>query len=69
MSITVAEQRCIHRCSPETTMPTCDHCGAHVSEQFQRVFCDEQGRLGACPDCSANAGIAEVARHRLAGQH
>jgi hypothetical protein len=45
-------------------MPSCDHCGAHVSEGFARVFADERGRLMACPSCSANAGIAEVARDR-----
>ena len=45
-------------------MPTCDHCDAHVSEQFARVFADEGGRVNACPNCSANAGIAEVARER-----
>ncbi|WP_327050623.1 DUF7563 family protein [Halomicrococcus gelatinilyticus] len=45
-------------------MPECNHCGAHVSEQFARVFADENGRVRACPDCSANAGIAEVARQR-----
>ncbi|MDR5672652.1 hypothetical protein RH858_05760 [Halalkaliarchaeum sp. AArc-GB] len=45
-------------------MATCDHCGSHVSEQFARVFADGQGQLNACPACSANAGIAEVARHR-----
>ena len=46
-------------------MPTCDHCGSHVSDRFARVFADPRGRLGACPDCAANAGIAEVARQRL----
>ncbi|SFR33599.1 DUF7563 family protein [Halogeometricum limi] len=45
-------------------MPTCDHCGSHVSERFARVFTDGEGRLLACPNCSANAGIAEVARQR-----
>ncbi|WP_449329019.1 DUF7563 family protein [Salinigranum salinum] len=45
-------------------MPTCDHCGSHVSERFARVFADEVGRVLACPNCSANAGIAEVARNR-----
>jgi hypothetical protein len=35
-----------------------------VSERFARVFTDGEGRLLACPNCSANAGIAEVARHR-----
>ncbi|WP_449272223.1 DUF7563 family protein [Halorussus halobius] len=45
-------------------MPECDHCGSHVSDKFARVFADEGGRLKACPSCSANAGIAEVARER-----
>ncbi len=45
-------------------MPHCDHCDAHVSERFERVFADERGRIYACPSCSANAGIAEAARHR-----
>lgn len=46
-------------------MPTCDYCGEHVSEQFARVFADQDGRVFACPSCSANAGIAEVARRRI----
>jgi hypothetical protein len=46
-------------------MPECDHCGGHVSERFARVFTNERGELLACPDCSANAGIAEVARRRV----
>jgi len=45
-------------------MPECNHCGAHVSDRFARVFADERGRIGACPGCSANAGIAEAARRR-----
>ena len=49
---------------PVNTMATCDHCGSHVSEQFVRVFADENGQIRACPSCSANAGIAEAARQR-----
>ncbi|WP_449405099.1 DUF7563 family protein [Halorussus amylolyticus] len=45
-------------------MPKCDHCGAHVSERFARVFADANGHVRACPGCSANAGIAEAARQR-----
>lgn len=45
-------------------MPECKHCNAHVSERFARVFADERGQVHACPSCSANAGIAEVARQR-----
>ena len=50
--------------SPTNTMPECNHCGAHVSDQFARVFADEYGHIRACPNCSANAGIAEVSRER-----
>lgn len=45
-------------------MPHCDHCGSTVSKAFERVFADETGRVHACPQCSANAGIAEVTRRR-----
>jgi len=45
-------------------MTSCDHCGAHVSDRFARVFADQAGLLHACPSCTANAGIAEVARQR-----
>lgn len=45
-------------------MPRCDHCDAHVSDDFARVFQDEDGRLLACPNCSANVGIAEVSKDR-----
>jgi len=45
-------------------MPDCDNCGAHVSERFARVFSDEHGRILACVNCSANAGIAEESRRR-----
>ena len=45
-------------------MSQCDHCGAHVSDRFARVFADEFGQVFACPSCSANAGIAEAARDR-----
>ncbi|MFC7167284.1 DUF7563 family protein [Halospeciosus flavus] len=45
-------------------MARCNHCGAHVSEHFARVFADDDGRLLACPNCAANAGIAEVSKQR-----
>lgn len=45
-------------------MPRCNHCDAHVSDRFARVFADDGGRVHACPNCSANAGIAEVSRER-----
>ena len=45
-------------------MPTCDACESHVSRRFARVFADDEGRIRACPDCSANAGIAQTAMER-----
>ncbi|WP_195156056.1 DUF7563 family protein [Halococcus agarilyticus] len=45
-------------------MPNCEHCHGHVSERFAQVFADEHDRVLACPNCAANAGIAEVARER-----
>ena len=45
-------------------MPKCNHCGSYVSNAFARVFADGRGEINACPDCSANAGIAEVALNR-----
>ncbi|WP_232686961.1 DUF7563 family protein [Halobacterium zhouii] len=45
-------------------MARCDYCDGHVSDNFARVFSDEDGRLLACPNCSANVGIAEVSRNR-----
>lgn len=49
-------------------MPRCDHCDAHVSERFARVFADADGAVLACPACSANAGIAAAARERTANR-
>lgn len=45
-------------------MPACDHCGAHVSERFARVFANEDGEIHACLSCSTNAGIAEASMQR-----
>ncbi len=45
-------------------MPNCDHCGSYVSNEFKRVFADDQGLIMACPACSSTAGIGETARHR-----
>lgn len=46
-------------------MPDCEHCDGHVSDRFARVFGDERGDVLACPNCAANAGIAEVVRERV----
>jgi hypothetical protein len=48
-------------------MPTCEHCDTHVSDRFVRVFADDSGTVRACPNCSANAGIAEAMRDRARG--
>ncbi|MCU4750955.1 hypothetical protein OB919_02985 [Halobacteria archaeon AArc-curdl1] len=32
---------------------TCLHCGAHVSEQFGRVFGDDRDRAHRCSECDS----------------
>lgn len=46
------------------TMAKCKNCGSHVSDDFERVFADDEGNVYACPECAANAGIAEVSMSR-----
>jgi predicted SprT family Zn-dependent metalloprotease len=46
------------------TMPQCENCDKHISEQFQRVFGDKNGNVYACPKCSANAGIGDTTLRR-----
>jgi hypothetical protein len=45
-------------------MDSCDHCGNPVSERFVRVVGVDSGDVFACPNCTANVGIAEVAMRR-----
>lgn len=49
----------------DTAMPKCDHCGSYVSNEFKRVFADDEGLILACVSCSSTAGIGETARQRL----
>jgi len=48
-------------------MPHCTHCDGFVSPEFARVFSDGDGEVRACPNCSANAGIADTLRQRRPG--
>lgn len=45
-------------------MQTCAYCGNDVSDKFVRVFGNQRGEVHACPNCTANVGIVEVARRR-----
>lgn len=45
-------------------MPKCKNCDGHISENFYRVFADDKGEVRACPNCSAQAGIAEESMDR-----
>ena len=38
-------------------MAECDHCGSHVSQQFFRVFSNNDGDLQGCPRCMSGASI------------
>ncbi|OVE84730.1 DUF7563 family protein [Natronolimnobius baerhuensis] len=35
------------------TLSTCQNCGNHVSDQFSRVYGDNQNRVHRCPDCDS----------------
>jgi hypothetical protein len=45
-------------------MQTCNYCGSAVTDAFVRVFGFDSGEVFACPNCTANVGIAEVAMRR-----
>jgi len=45
-------------------MAKCENCGSHISEDFARVFGNENKEVYACPKCSARSGIAEVSVSR-----
>jgi hypothetical protein len=47
-------------------MSHCTYCDTFVSTDFVRVFGDENGRVYACPNCTANAGIQQVSTERKA---
>ncbi|MGM0590677.1 MAG: DUF7563 family protein [Halobacteriota archaeon] len=48
-------------------MTHCTYCNTFVSHDFVRVFGDESGRVLACPNCAAKAGISETIAERKAG--
>ncbi|TYT61791.1 DUF7563 family protein [Natrialba swarupiae] len=37
---------------------TCLHCGAHVTDQFGRVFGDDRDRAHRCGDCDSYARLS-----------
>lgn len=41
-------------------MPTCDGCGAHLTERYVRVF-GVEGDVPACIHCSTNRDAREAA--------
>ncbi|MCL9813606.1 hypothetical protein AArcSt11_08060 [Natranaeroarchaeum aerophilus] len=38
--------------------PTCRNCGAHVSEDFRRVFGDEDHVAHRCPECDTTRRLS-----------
>jgi len=40
-------------------MPECDNCGSHVTDQYKRVFADNQGVLHACSSCRTQMDMFE----------
>ncbi len=49
-------------------MPTCNHCGGHISDDFRRVFSNRDGEVYACHSCSPTSGIAEKSQIRSRSQ-
>lgn len=45
-------------------MAKCANCDSHVSDDFHRVFADDEGKVRACPECAPQAGIAEESMDR-----
>lgn len=39
----------------------CQDCGAHVSDDYGRVYGKNDGSVEACPNCAANADIKDGA--------
>lgn len=38
-------------------MPTCRNCGSHVTDQFARVFGDNEDTVHSCMGCGSNAEL------------
>lgn len=38
-------------------MPHCSNCDSHVTEQFARVFGDNQDQVHTCMGCGSNAEL------------
>lgn len=51
-----------HEPEPETEPPgRCQECGSHVSEQFRRVFGDNDDTVYSCLECSTRREIHDGA--------
>jgi len=42
-------------------MPRCRNCESHVTEQFARVFGDNEDHVHSCIDCTANTDLYDGA--------
>lgn len=42
-------------------MPRCRNCDSHVTEQFARVFGDNQDHVHNCIDCASNRDLYDGA--------
>lgn len=42
-------------------MAECQRCGSHVSEDFERVFGDNNDEVHGCPDCRRQIDMFEGA--------
>ncbi|WP_449406648.1 DUF7563 family protein [Natronobacterium haloterrestre] len=42
----------------------CDNCGHHVTDQYNRVFADNDGTLHACSHCRSQKENVQRSRNR-----
>lgn len=40
-------------------MPECENCGSHVTNDFHRVFSDNNGVLHGCIECMTGSDLKE----------
>ncbi|QCS44099.1 hypothetical protein [Natrinema versiforme] len=43
---------------PSADRSTCQHCGAYVTDQFRRVFGDDDDRAHRCGECDTYARLS-----------
>ena len=43
--------------TPTLSGTTCEYCGNHLSDQYARVFGDQDGRVHRCSECDSETRL------------